>query len=233
MRQRAMVFGATGFVGREVVPALLEKGVEVVAHVRPDSGRLEEWRGRFEEQGASVDETPWEEAAMAKTLAREKPDLVFCCIGTTKARERATGGAATYEAIDYGLTKLLLDACLAAEISPRFVYISAMGTSAKALGAYMEARFRAEEAIRTSGLPFIIARPPVIAGPGRDEARYLEQIGGVAMNIFAGGLSLMGAKRLGDRYRSTDNVELAKMLVKGALEAKEKGVILESEDLKY
>lgn len=233
MERRAIVFGATGFVGREVVRALLESGVDVVAHVRPDSDRLEEWRTRFEGLGARVDASPWEELAMAEELRKFRPGLLFCCLGTTKARERATGGEATYEAIDYGLTKLLLDACEEAQVSPRFVYISAIGTGPKAKGAYFRARFRAEEAIRESGLDFVIARPPVIAGPGRDDSRPMERVGGVAMNILAGGLSLVGAKRLGARYRTTDNVELAQVLVKRALEVDGGGVVLESEELKF
>ena len=40
----AFVAGATGFTGREVVRLLVERGVPAVAHVRPDSPRLEEWK---------------------------------------------------------------------------------------------------------------------------------------------------------------------------------------------
>ena len=47
----AFVAGATGFVGRAVVPALRRAGVTTIAHVRPDSARLDEWRKRFASTG--------------------------------------------------------------------------------------------------------------------------------------------------------------------------------------
>src|SRR5215208_1501420 len=65
----AFVAGATGYTGREVVRQLVERGVRAVAHVRPDSPRLAEWRERFAELGAEVDATPWEEPAMRASLA--------------------------------------------------------------------------------------------------------------------------------------------------------------------
>ena len=52
--QIAFVAGATGYTGREVVRVLLERGVRTVAHVRPDSPHVDEWRSRFEAQGAAV-----------------------------------------------------------------------------------------------------------------------------------------------------------------------------------
>ena len=60
--QIAFVAGATGYTGREVVRLLSGRGVRTVAHVRPDSPRVEEWRRRFETEGAAVDVTPWDDA---------------------------------------------------------------------------------------------------------------------------------------------------------------------------
>ena len=50
----AFVAGATGFTGREVVAELVRRGVRTLAHVRPDSSRLDEWRERFEAMGLSL-----------------------------------------------------------------------------------------------------------------------------------------------------------------------------------
>ena len=81
----AFVAGATGYTGREVVRLLVEKGVPAIAHIRPDSNRMEEWKERFGALGAEFDVTPWEEAAMTQTMARVKPSFVFALLGTTMA----------------------------------------------------------------------------------------------------------------------------------------------------
>jgi uncharacterized protein YbjT (DUF2867 family) len=67
----AFVAGATGFTGREVVRVLRERKVDTVAHVRPDSAKLEAWRARFEAQGARVDTTAWETDAMGDAFRRK------------------------------------------------------------------------------------------------------------------------------------------------------------------
>ena len=60
--QRAFVAGATGYTGRAVVRELTDRGLECIAHVRPDSPRLEEWRRVFTAMGATFDCTPWGDA---------------------------------------------------------------------------------------------------------------------------------------------------------------------------
>ena len=64
------VAGATGLTGREVVAQLRQRGVPTVAHVRPDSPRLDEWRARFEALGATVDTTPWAPDPLTRRLRR-------------------------------------------------------------------------------------------------------------------------------------------------------------------
>ena len=64
----AFVLGATGFVGREVVRQLCVRGATPIAHVRPDSKQLDDWRKRFAELGADVDTTSWDVAALAARL---------------------------------------------------------------------------------------------------------------------------------------------------------------------
>src|SRR5512139_15356 len=173
-QEQAFVTGATGFTGREVVRLSLENGIATVAHLRPDSLRLQEWTARFTAMGALVDTTPWEEGAVTATLSRVRPAYVFALLGTTRARARTAARmgkdprAESYEAVDYGLTALLIRAARATGTAPRFVYLSATGTQAGSRSAYYRARWKAEEFLRSSGLPFTIARPSFIAGPGRD-----------------------------------------------------------------
>jgi uncharacterized protein YbjT (DUF2867 family) len=228
---KAFVTGATGYVGREVVRLLVERGVETVAHVRPDSARLEQWRERFDAMGARVEATAWEADAMQTVLESEAPELLFCLVGTTRARMKESGGE-SYESIDHGLTALLANAAVAADVGPRFVYLSAMGVKAGSKIPYYQARYKAEQAVISSGLPYVIARPGVITGPDRDEVRLGERAAGALGDALVSVAGLFGAKRLRDRYHSISNTALAMALVDAALGAEAREVVLESEDLR-
>jgi uncharacterized protein YbjT (DUF2867 family) len=215
----AFVAGATGFVGRAVVSALRRGGVTTIAHVRPDSSRLEEWRKRFADEGARVDASPWEVGALADALRTAAATHVFCLIGTTRGRAKAdevTGNI--YEKVDYGLTKLLVDAAVAAGGKPRFVYLSSVGASADATSQYLKWRGRAEDAVRGAGLPWVIARPSFITGAGRDDARPGERIAAGIADGVLGMVGVLGGKKTRARYRSTTPDVLADALVRLALE---------------
>lgn len=226
--------GATGYTGRAVVEALRERGIDTIAHVRPDSSRLAEFRTRFEGLGATADQTPWEAEAMVETLGRLAPTLVFALLGTTRARARTEGMAAqqAYARVDYGLTKWLIDAAVACASATRFVYLSAAGVRPDARSAYVAARARSEAALRDSGLPWTIARPSFITGDDRDEARPLERIGASVGDGVLAVAGLLGGRRLRDRYRSTDARTLARGLVRVALDPAFERRVAESEDLR-
>ncbi|MCA9542015.1 MAG: NAD(P)H-binding protein, partial [Myxococcales bacterium] len=208
---------------------LVAAGVETFAHVRPDSARLDEWRGRFDEMGAAVDETPWTPEAMQATFARLRPELVFALLGTTRQRTKAGDG--DYESVDYGLTVLLIDAAVASALRPRFVYLSSLGAGPSARGAYMQARARAEAHLRASGLPFTIARPSFLIGE-RDASRPGEAVGAAVTDALLGAVRLFGAKRTADRLRSIRGEALAAGLVRAALDPAAEGQVLDSADLR-
>ncbi len=233
------VAGATGYTGREVVRLLAARdGVNVVAHVRPDSGALDDWRRRFTDLGVIVDTTEWDEAAMTASLAEVRPDVVFALLGTLRARmneaeaEGRDPAAHSYEAVDYGLTALLMRACVAAEVTPRFVYLSSAGVREGAPGAYLQVRHRMETELIDCGLPYTIARPSIISGPDRPEPRPFERLGaGLADTaLFVAGA--FGATKFRDRYHSTDAATLAGALVRLAFDEDSMNRIVESEDLR-
>ncbi len=66
--------GATGYTGRAVVSELRERGFEVVAHVRPDSTQLDEWRSRFAQLGFGLESL----ALVALFLSARQPQLALC-----------------------------------------------------------------------------------------------------------------------------------------------------------
>lgn len=229
----AFVAGATGYVGREVVRELCARGHATVAHVRPDSSRLEEWRSRFAELGAQVDATPWEASAMAARFQALAPSVVFALLGTTRKRAKASPDPnESYETIDYGLTALLVEAAVAAGSSPRLVYLSSAGVKDDSRGAYLRARARAERAVRESGLRYTIARPSFITGSDREESRPGERAGAAVANGLLRAAGLFGARTLRDRYRSTTAPVLAAALVRLAFDAAAADRVVESEELR-
>jgi uncharacterized protein YbjT (DUF2867 family) len=210
----AFVLGATGLVGREVVRQLCARGQKPIAHVRPDSKQLADWQQRFDTLGAAVDTTPWDATALAARLRGAQPAQIYILIGTTRSRARADGVAGNiYEAIDFGLTKLTVDAAVASGLRPRIIYLSSVGADPSARSAYLAARGRAEQAVMSAGLPWVIARPSLITGE-RDDPRAGERsfaVIGDGLLAFAGAL---GGKKLRDKYRSTSGEILASALIR-------------------
>lgn len=231
---RFFVAGATGYTGREVVRQARRAGHEVFAHVRPDSPVLDEWRQRFGAFGASVDATEWKPAAMQATLARLRPDVVFALLGTTKARARKAADRSdeSYERVDYGLTRLLLDAVGTLTPPPRFVYLSAVGADRPPSGEYYRVRHRLERELAASGVPHVIARPSFITGEDRDESRPGERIAARVSDAVLGALAGLGAKRFAARYRSTDAATLAAALIRAVDGAGSDAVVLDPEHLR-
>ena len=210
----AFVLGATGFVGREVVRQLCVRGTKTYAHVRPDSSKLAEWRSKFAEVGAEVDATAWDAAALAARWRELAPAQIYVCIGTTrnKAKSDQVQGD-IYEAVDLGLTKLAVDAARASEQKPRIVYLSSVGADANARSAYLRARGKAEDVVKNSGLPWVIARPSIITGD-RDDSRIGEKTAGVVGDGLLAVVGVFGGKKVRDRYRSTTPDVLASALIR-------------------
>lgn len=211
------VAGATGYTGRAVVAALRRRGHLTWAHVRPDSRGLEQWTTFFAEQGAGVEAAPWTPEAIGASLARIRPTHVWSLLGTTRARaDRDTGSAVpeTYEAVDYGLSKCLLDASVAAGSRPVFVYLSAQGVRERGGNAYLDVRRRMEQAARASGLPYVLARPAFITGADRLDKRPMERIYAVAIDIALGPVAAFGLRGVIDRWRSITGPNLGEGLVR-------------------
>ena len=219
------VAGATGLTGRAVVRHLIAAGARAIAHVRPDSPLLDEHRAELERIGASVDITPWDQAAITTALRAHAPDWVFSLLGTTKKRLRAASArgqdpeSESYEAVDYGLSALLRRASEACGHAPRFVYLSAVGVDpdGDTANRYLQARARMERELREGALPYTIVRPGFITGD-RDESRPGESIGAGVTNGLLAVAGVFGAKGLRDRYRSITGDALGRACVQLALD---------------
>jgi uncharacterized protein YbjT (DUF2867 family) len=227
----AFVLGATGFVGREVVRQLCVRGTKTFAHVRPDSSKLADWRTKFGELGADVDATAWDAAALAARWRELAPAQIYVLIGTTRSKAKTDQVQGDiYETVDLGLTKIAVDAARASEQKPRIVYLSSVGADATARSAYLRARGKAEDVVKTSGLPWVIARPSIITGE-RDDGRFGEKTAGVVGDGLLAVVGVFGGKKVRDRYRSTTPDVLASALIRLG-EAPQHDLIVDGADLR-
>lgn len=227
----AFVLGATGFVGREVVRQLCVRGTNTVAHVRPDSSKLETWRTTFGALGATVDTTPWNATALAARIRELAPDQIYILIGTTRSKAKADAVEGDiYEKVDLGLTRLTVEATLASERTPRLVYLSSVGADRTARSAYLSARGKAEDVITSSNLPYVIARPSIITGE-REDGRLGEKSAAVVGDGLLAVAGLFGGAKLRNRYRSTTPDVLASALIRLG-EAPERNRVVDGADLR-
>jgi uncharacterized protein YbjT (DUF2867 family) len=229
---KALVVGATGYTGSALVAALRSRNVSTVAHLRPGSADAPVWRERFAALGATVDESPWEPAAIAAMVAARTPTVIFSCLGTTRHRASQEGIDQPYERVDYGLTKMVLDAAVAAGHSPRFVYLSAIGAKESSSTPYLAVRGRLERELVASGLPHLIVRPAFITGDDRPESRPRERFFARSLDVLMNGVAALGGAKLRDRYATLTGTQLAEGMVALALTSRDAKVVADVADIR-
>ncbi|AWV88595.1 NAD(P)H-binding protein [Bradymonas sediminis] len=227
---RILVIGATGYTGRAVVAQLAERpATKVWAHIRPDSSALPDWQERVKAwENVELSTAAWEEEAIRAELARLEPTHIFLLLGTTKARGRQGTDSAvadTYEAVDYGLTHMVLEANKATAQPGRVIYLSAIGVKQGTTNPYLKVRARIEAELQAASVSWASVRASFISGPDRGESRPLERIGSVASKPLFAALGALGAKSLSERYQPRTGAELAALLIDCALNPELSGIL--------
>lgn len=148
--------GATGFVGNHVLKRLLNEGHSVRALVRepakaelPNSSQIQPVPGDVVE-GTGLDEDEGMRGC----------DAVIHLVGII-----AETGKATFERVHHIGTRNVVEAAQRNKIG-RFVHMSALGVRADGVSEYQTSKWKGEEAVKASGIPYCILRPSLIFGPG-------------------------------------------------------------------
>jgi len=156
------VAGGTGFVGGAIARELASRGhhVIVLSH-RPPAARTRgsDRTGDFEFRQADVTRPDGLAAALAGV------DALAISLAFRNSPIEAPRRGQTFEQVDAAGTEALVTAAVAAGVR-RLVYVSGAGAAPDAPKHWFRAKWRAEEAVRGSGITYTIFRPSWIYGPG-------------------------------------------------------------------
>jgi NADH dehydrogenase len=154
LRMKVFLSGSTGFVGSHTLRRLLAEGHSVHALVR-SSGKTKPIP-----QNACEYFTGNIVTGEGLDIAVAGCDAVIHLVGII-----ATKGSNTFEAVHHLGTRNVVLSAQRNGIR-RFVQLSALGVRRNGVAAYQTTKWKGEEEVRKSGIPFCILRPSLIFGPG-------------------------------------------------------------------
>jgi uncharacterized protein YbjT (DUF2867 family) len=174
-----LVTGASGFIGAHVVRRLHQTGAGPIRAMVRDRSKA-----------SALDGVDVVEADLTRpqTLAAAVAgvDVIIHAAAITANLKEPYPGA--YDAINRGGTENLVAAAAAAGVS-RIVVMSGLGTKPAPKGTYMATRWGLEEAVRNSGIPYVILQPSVLFGDGAEFIAALSRLARVSpvLPLLGGG----------------------------------------------
>jgi len=152
-RPSVVITGGTGYIGRRLIPLLVERGFHVRAIVRAGS------ESKIPSGAQVVVGDVRDRASLASLLL--PGSIVVHLVGTPKP---SPAKAAEFEALDYTSAHECLEAAKAVGVR-HFVYVS-VAQPAPIMRAYVDVRRRVEAEIIASKIPHTFVRPWYVLGPG-------------------------------------------------------------------
>src|SRR6267154_1358654 len=157
---KVFLTGATGFVGKHILRRLLAEGHAVRAALRGLPGQKARLVQSFHEkgdfqyvQGDVVEGTRLDQGMQGC-------DAVIHLVGIIVEKKKNT-----FERVHHLGTRNVVEAAKRTGIK-RFIQMSALGVRADGAAAYQTTKWKGEEEVRHSGIPFCILRPSLIFGEG-------------------------------------------------------------------
>ncbi|HZQ91128.1 MAG TPA: complex I NDUFA9 subunit family protein [Terriglobales bacterium] len=155
---RVFLTGGTGFVGSHMLPRLAREN-HIIRMLARDPARAaaavpDAIKAQVEIAAGDVVTGSGLQAAV------EGCDAVIHLVGIIMEV-----GGATFEKSHHQATRNVLAAAQNSATVRRFVQMSALGARENGVSAYQITKWKAEEAVRSGGIPFVILRPSIIFGP--------------------------------------------------------------------
>lgn len=168
---RILVTGSSGFIGRNLVDALLRDGHMIVCAVR----RLPK-----EKPPSDVPGMPALQYVQADFMCDLKPEDWMPRLQGIDAVVNAVGiirehGAQTFDALHVKAPCALFAACAAVGVR-RIVQISALGADERAESAYHLSKKAADDFLVAQRLPAVILQPSLVYGPGGASAALFDTL---------------------------------------------------------
>jgi uncharacterized protein YbjT (DUF2867 family) len=192
----AIVLGATGLTGSLLVKRLIDD--DRYATIKLFS------RNSSSAESSKIEEFKGDLLKIERFKNDFRGDVVFCCIGTTKAK---TKDKEKYKAIDYGIP--LSAAKLAKENNINtIIIISALGANAKSSIFYNRTKGEMERDVLAHEIAHThILQPSLITG-NRNEQRRMEKIGASIFKVL--GFLLIGPLK---KYRAIEADSIAEAMI--------------------
>lgn len=173
MQRTALIFGATGLVGKHLLNYLLNDNyyTQVIALLRSplkiQSSKLLQLVVDFDELPLHLDEITG--------------DDVFCCLGTTIKK---AGSQEAFSKVDHDYVIQIASAALK-NGAGQFLFLSSIGADASSSNFYYRTKGKVEKDLIETGYKSIhIFRPSLMLGD-RDEVRLGESLGKFFMKTFS------------------------------------------------
>lgn len=193
---KTLLIGATGLIGRQLLPILLRHGDEVQILTRRETG----------ETGSLLKEIVADPAEWSKLAADAGADIVISCIGTTWAQAGKSQDA--FRNVDQHLILSVMQAAQEAG-ARQAITVSASGASASSPNFYLRVKGEVEHSLKEMAFERVdIMRPGLLRGERGGERRAGEQLGILLSPIMDVALSF-GPLR---RYRSIDSAAVARAI---------------------
>lgn len=184
------VFGGTGFLGHEIVEALIKNGW----HVRVAARRSREI-GPNEPHVESIEADIRDRKAVARAL--EGAEAVVNAVSLYTEHRRLG-----FEDIHVDGARILAQEAEKAKV-PRLIHISGIGVDSGHPSKYVRARTRGEEVVRQAAPGTTLLRPSVLFGPGDDFLSTLDLITRLpVVPLFGRGQTLLQPVHVDDVARA-------------------------------
>jgi uncharacterized protein YbjT (DUF2867 family) len=164
-QRRALVTGATGYIGGRLVPELLAAGFTVRVLARsPDRLRDHPWADRIEVVAGDATDP----AAVARAMA--DVDVAYYLLHSLVEGEG-------FEGTEASMATLFAESARGAGVQ-RIVYLGGLAPPTESLSPHLSSRLAVGEILRRSGVPTVELRAAVIIGSGSasfEMLRYLTE----------------------------------------------------------
>ena len=212
MNKTAIIIGASGLIGRELLSLLLEQKEfeNVKIFVRKSLGV----------QHNKLTEIITDFSSLQSISKSINGDVIFCCLGSTKSK---TPDLSDYKKVDHDYPLFFANEGIKNGLD-QFHLVSALGANAKSSNFYTKMKGETEDELKHLSIPSIFIYQPSFLNGNRTENRPLEKVVLFIMKLIDP--LLVGNLK---KYQSINAITVAKAMINESIKNK-KGIFVHKSD---